>query len=72
MTWQPIETAPKNETVVWLSDGEAVYQGFYNGTPNYFDEVGWYDAEFDRNNWYSEHPLEPTHWMPIQIPEPPK
>lgn len=69
--WQPIETAPKDGTVIdlWAVDRCA----------NCF----WYEQE-DPEDWrysewrqlYSEAPhssfplgLEPTHWMPL--PEPP-
>jgi hypothetical protein len=68
MTWQPIETAPKDGTVVllyWPTMGIYVYPlaGFHMG-----DEYGW---ELSANREYGE--VMPTHWMPMPAPpEPPK
>jgi hypothetical protein len=80
MEWQPIETAPKDGTVVllfcpasWDTNGVRVafwYPGEVNppdGAPD--GDAGWYDDET------GSHPMtlhyeEPTHWMPI--PDPPK
>ena len=58
--WQPIETAPKDGTVIQLFD------------PDHFKESsGQFMGNYDEG-WYSEHYdwiLNPTHWMPL--PEPP-
>ena len=64
MSWQPIETAPKDGTVIDLwADGQRL--------PNCKWRYGGWSQE------YAEHPSahfdiydEPTHWMPL--PEPPK
>lgn len=59
MTWQPIETAPKDKTMVALifSSGKYVRYG-----------VGWYMPMDGWQGWDFEH--EPTHWL--TLPEPPK
>ena len=79
MTWQPIETAPKDGTEILLFErGE--YGGisvlhwrreehYLNGKPTGFADTGWctpgehVSAEF---NAY----FKPTHWH--TLPEPPK
>ncbi len=61
MTWQTIDTAPKDGTYVLVyrpNWAEAILVG-YSG-PNYPGE--WQTAE--------GIPIRPTHWMPL--PEPPK
>jgi hypothetical protein len=58
--WQPIETAPKDGTVVLLWDGEYVTQGTHFG--GMWLPHG--ECDFAGPNWL------PTHWMPL--PEPPR
>ena len=59
MTWQTIETAPKDGTE---------FLAYWSGS-KCFSLVGWYN-----DRWHeTETPAEvstPTHWMPL--PEPPK
>ena len=56
--WQPIETAPKDEDVWFISyNGEEV-------VPAAFWECGFADVFM---NWMEP---QPTHWMPL--PQPPK
>ena len=58
MTWQPIETAPKN--------GEMILLGVDSGF-RFFAQSSFWMAR----RWvYWEHFLKPTHWMPM--PEPPE
>ena len=60
MTWQPIETAPRDgtEILIWEKEFEAFSVGCFLG-----DEPFWYGFTYkDRVN--------PTHWMPL--PEPPE
>tara|TARA_R110002051_G_scaffold245048_1_gene304845 strand:+ start:180 stop:374 length:195 start_codon:yes stop_codon:yes gene_type:complete len=59
MEWQPIETAPKNETRILLAG-----EGFVCECRWYHDD--WQDPVY--NEWSFE--AIPTHWMPL--PEPPK
>ena len=71
MTWQPIETAPKDGTSV------LVY-GFWEGELNLQDdERDVWKAHFFWDQWcvdggeyYSQYVVDPTHWMPL--PEGPK
>ena len=72
MTWQPIETAPKDGTVIllyspekWDSDGMWIGWWFDEGDSR---EHGWYDSE-SASHKASFLNGEPTHWHPL--PEPP-
>lgn len=78
--WQPIETAPKNGTEVFVYvPGESLYPtvaSYKSGEywkAEYGDEAymeaGWYWS-FGYPSDFHEEPVEPTHWMPL--PEPPK
>lgn len=67
--WQPIETAPKDETWIWLFgelSGEP--QGRLGFWAESGDWAGWFDSEI------APHTLtawgwQPTHWMPFVSPE---
>lgn len=66
MTWQPIESAPKDGTEILIAyDGSVSIAFFHTGYDNWRDENGvkldWDPDWFDQNV---------THWMPL--PEPPK
>jgi hypothetical protein len=71
MTWQPIETAPKDGTSVLVY---GIWEGELNAQD---DECDVWKAHFFWDQWcvdggeyYSQHVVDPTHWMPL--PEPPK
>lgn len=53
--WQPIQTAPKDETFILLGnpEWEICWQGFW-------DVNGW-----QRFNSSGQDYLNPTHWMPL-------
>lgn len=62
--WQPIKTAPRNGTQILISDGDAVYAGFWREQWVFFDESctvedGWIEL----NGWVDGY--GPTHWMPL-------
>ena len=60
--WQPIETAPKDETSLLLFlPGKGIIEGWYFSSPKEIDD-GWETIIGSIG--------EPTHWMPL--PEPPK
>ena len=71
MTWQPIETAPRDETPVLLFYAPSetygrpasggIIEGWYFSSPKQIDD-GWETIVGSIG--------EPTHWMPL--PEPPK
>jgi hypothetical protein len=74
MMWQPIETAPKDGTVVFLlyeEDGKIIPSvGQFNSEQTFrFGKL-----ERERHEWWSSRHLfngigdktaEPTHWMPV-------
>jgi len=61
--WQPIETAPKDGTVMLFSEALGVVSGMWWGK---FDGEGpWGDSD----GRFSLRPDEqPTHWMPLPSP----
>lgn len=71
--WQPIETAPKNGTAVWVATAGAMRVAFWKDGPQYEYRGsvggGWRD-------WFAyEHPrathdlqFTPTNWMPLPAP----
>ena len=64
MRWEPIETAPRDATVILL------WADAYH-----YPVVGWYSQAFPTgwcDVWEHEwnRPKQPTHWM--RVPEPPK
>jgi hypothetical protein len=70
MEWQPIETAPKDGTIIWL-------WGTCESSPQARPHVGCEDMEtgfWVPHGWYSNNGnywiVEPTYWQPL--PEPPK
>jgi hypothetical protein len=80
MTWQPIETAPKDETIILANFAEAclltgaphVWTATYvtkwsdmNGDPACDVPPEWCECSHAAMN----HNGTPTHWMPL--PEPP-
>ena len=73
--WQPIETAPKDGTVILLYRfTDPVKLGFpiYTRFQAWDYAVGYYTSDKERapTGWVSPPIANPTHWMPL--PEPPK
>ena len=71
MSWQPIETAPKDGTLVLLYDGSP-WPSLGSWRRDYYrEDLGemWLD---DSNDEYSlgcaSLRLNPSHWMPIPPP----
>lgn len=68
--WQPIETAPKDEThiLLWRPNGNSRHLpviGFYSSWNRW-----WTTGEVDR--FHDHVPLwAPTHWMPLPAPPEP-
>jgi len=63
--WQLIETAQKNGLEIILYDGHGVFAGYWEGTPNYWNETGWQEEGGRGGMFFSRHPCKPTHWMPM-------
>ena len=73
--WQPIETAPKDGSVVLIADAEHVNEAHYvfevgeflvsNYPDPYWEKYdhSYWDRHNDDSDWY-----EPTHWMPLPPP----
>lgn len=62
--WQPVETAPKDGTFIWLlSDSFAIRIGYWKGGR-------WVDLAKAEARGACDLSFEPSHWMPL--PEPPK
>lgn len=62
--WQPIKTAPRDETEILLADPSGSFEVGYWYADGWVSWEGLPDAEPDWIYW------EPTHWMPL--PEPPE
>lgn len=63
MNWRPIETAPKDGTVVVV--GAAVEGESQPSWPvqAYFEGESW---KLCCEPWYAEHAFPATHWLPQQ------
>jgi hypothetical protein len=73
MTWQPIETAPKDGTWVLLTGGDIDY-GWDGGfkpsvVSGQWADTRWQFAWYD-SGYYGEYE-NPTHWMPLPPPPSP-
>ena len=78
--WQPIETAPKDGTAIWVLLGGQPFIGYYD--PDRLRKAGeWFvKASFRRrvregglpDDIYGTYRfgVEPTHWLPL--PDPPE
>lgn len=72
MTWQPIETAPKDGTLILLARPQGVWVGkwvpvFVSG---YVPDNKWRSHLLNHDHLGAGGYGKPTHWMPL--PEPPK
>ena len=69
MEWQPIETAPKDETTILVY---GCWEGELHGRD---DEPDVWKASYFYGTWsieggeyYSQRVINPTHWMPLPLP----
>ncbi len=68
--WQPIETAPKDGTVVmvcnedgaWIAKYVPIYPSGYRA------ENPWFSLMLNHNHMRKGKPFGPTHWMPLPAP----
>lgn len=65
-TWRPIDTAPKDGTLVLLWS-EFWAETFGIVIARWQSRAGWVCAEFITGDWEEED--QPTHWHPV--PDPP-
>jgi len=63
--WQPIDTAPRDGTIVLAAQGSTIDTMFWTMSA-WADGGGWVN-NINRSDTYV---FDPTHWMPL--PEPPK
>lgn len=75
MSWQPIETAPRDGKTVLVSDGEYVVVARWNTEPNVWErdvDACWTVHE-PEDYFYAWHLVDdpPTHWQPIPTPPEP-
>lgn len=63
LEWQPIETAPKDGTVILCNERGRVYTAFWGvKTPAEY----YYNQTSKTPQWLSHNfPQEPTYWMPL-------
>lgn len=61
--WQPIETAPKNGSEVWVYNGEQERMRWIEG-----DEYALWVYADELLNDVDPSPEQPTHWMPLPSP----
>lgn len=70
--WQPIETAPKDGSLVLLSNKNGVWAGKY--TPVYSSgfvpKNKWSSYLLNHDHFKAKKDITPTHWMPL--PKPPE
>jgi hypothetical protein len=68
-TWQPIETAPRDGTVILGCQGWCIeVTAYHKGTQPYHRKEAWVVANDDEG--YAQD-FKPTHWMPLPNPNPP-
>lgn len=71
--WQPIETAPKDGTIILVSDKRSVSAAYWGLAPRASGLVDrnypWtmLDETNGLNGWM-DGPSGPTHWMPLPAP----
>lgn len=78
--WQPIETAPKDGTRIiaarigWCHSADRPIEDIFNKPQNEYRVLFAITAQFDarRDKWTDglEVIRQPTHWQPLQTPEP--
>lgn len=62
MNWQPIETAPKDGSLIWCYEPDIYAKA--SQYVAFFCNGGWVTDDGDQSFW-----MNPTHWQ--RLPEPP-
>ena len=71
--WQDISTAPKDGTLVLVTQASSVYIAWWTSSAEFErsgTRPGWQIFECD-DVWYSRAIDNPTHWMPLPPPPAP-
>jgi hypothetical protein len=66
--WQPIDTAPKDHSVILLSGVDE--DGLQAVDIGHWESFSWWEGKHSDPEWAWCHEKQPTHWMPL--PAPPK
>lgn len=71
MNWQPIDTAPKDGTMILVWTGKKVFSAFYKEFTGFFTgpQKGWF-TEYNREFGEPTAEVFPSHWM--TLPKPPQ
>ncbi len=66
MEWQPIDTAPKDGTIILLCDGSSVTAGMYDSRNGKYPWIVLDERTDDRTNgWKDAAKLGPEFWMEL-------
>jgi hypothetical protein len=78
VTWQQIETAPKNKTILlgffnYLGNWRSVHGAWLDELYDEFEEIregveGWYETSVTADDIPNVWSIIPTHWMPLPTP----
>ncbi len=68
MSWQSIETAPRDGTTILVGHSESVFSAWWepDGWKTGSGVAGWVDGCTNNDGDYSTY--EPTHWQPLPPP----
>ena len=67
MTWQPIETAPKDGTHILVIIEDAVVEAWWDENEGYRSEWSTPSLSSHGCGCCSGNNDEPTHWMPLPV-----
>ena len=68
-SWLLISGAPRDGTEIILGEPKVTWSGYWENTPNHWDEIGWQAEDARQGHFMHRHPEEPTHFQ--LLPEPP-
>ena len=67
-SWRPIETAPKDKSIMLCVEGFEPCVGRWwpvTGVWSSFDWEGHFESDQDASEFYNGSSYQPTHWMPL-------
>lgn len=65
--WQPIETAPKDGSFIWLSDGFFMRVGYWYVVTRDPSQEHWSDM-LRAEGGHGDLQWEPKYWQPVPLP----